>query len=1227
MISIEQFLTLLENKELLSPREVAKIRERIAHAATPFTAQTLAKQLTKHGYITLSQAQRLLGVEADKATAKSAATVSSKKPAAPKPPTENDKEGIGLAPLDDEPAEKPKPAKKQIVATKPPAKNDEEELGLAPLDDEPTEKPKRAIKPFEKKIVAPPVVQSAKKPIGKPAPARPEKKSATSSGSLLDEELSAAGEVQGRLLDGLMADAATADAAPSPLAFSQAKGPDPGRSFQRQPKAAKKKTEEEKWGSSLMLVGGGGLLVLLGVCALIIVSLTHGGADKILEAANADYRDGSYPAAIDKYKSYLEKYASQPGASLVRVRIGLCQLRLAVSGNNWPAALETAGKVIGGISSENDFKEAHPELADMLPKIAAELTADAKKDTDAKRADDARQALALIDKYVPKDLQPTSKLEEIKASLAIAASGIARDGELRNTIAAMRKAVEDKKTAEAYSVCNGLLRRYPELRDDRQLRKTLLEVSAAQLELVKMVSEPRPAAVGEAETAVLRSFVPVRCDVKERAADADGQIVPVAVDGAVYGIDAVAGRVLWRRFVGFDENPRAAAFPPTPFSSEPGSDVLAVAPARNELLRLEGASGKIRWRCTIGEPFDAAPALADDKILVATRAGKLFTVAAASGKSSGYIQFPQELTVAPAVDLRRSLAYQIASHTNLFVVSLDDGQCKHVAYLGHSPASVSVAPIVVDDYLLAAVNDGVRDTELRVFAIQPNPADKTAPWLKPLQRISLSGHIQTPLLVDGRRVLVATGAGVVRVFEFSVTDAKTPLQEIGETAIEGGGNLVRYAAMQGGQFWIADNRLTRYDVQAARGQLSPQWVNNRGCIFLQPPAVVGRAVVSIYRKPNMPGATVSAVDVEKNDTCWETRLASPLAGEPLHSLDGANRDTADTLLALTAAGDVFRIDVEQTTAVCEPFVSADAYHISQPLGRLVELPGGLFAVRGRSGGDQIGVFGAKAALPTIQWLRLPDSRAKLACSPIAFHGGLLAPCTNGQVFLLDPKSGDLLAEPFQPRLKPGEEVAWTTPTVIDVKRGVAEQAILSDGKSRVYCLAVQDQPKPHLASLAETAVSTPIALPPAVLGESVLACDTAGGLTVFTLPSLAVAKEQVIGGRCAWGPARVGDNVVLATDADQLLCFDAKGGQLWRVKLEFGPLAGAPLHVRNHFLLASCSGIVWLVDAADGKTLGKVNVGCPLGAGPVLCGRSQKLLVAGLDGVLYEIPQPESRQP
>ena len=88
--------------------------------------------------------------------------------------------------------------------------------------------------------------------------------------------------------------------------------------------------------------------------------------------------------------------------------------------------------------------------------------------------------------------------------------------------------------------------------------------------------------------------------------------------------------------------------------------------------------------------------------------------------------------------------------------------------------------------------------------------------------------------------------------------------------------------MQGGQFWIADNRLTKFDVQAARGRLMPKWIVDDDTVaYLQPPVAFGQAVVSVRRKAGMPGAIVAAVTMQEPEKYWETQLASPPAGEPI----------------------------------------------------------------------------------------------------------------------------------------------------------------------------------------------------------------------------------------------------------------------------------------------------------------------------------------------------------
>ncbi len=415
------------------------------------------------------------------------------------------------------------------------------------------------------------------------------------------------------------------------------------------------------------------------------------------------------------------------------------------------------------------------------------------------------------------------------------------------------------------------MRQYPDLADNPKLRAKLLEVSRTQQTLVKWVAEAKPAAPVDLPAAGATAITLARREAKSDVPDVAGQSVLAAVNGAVYGLDAATGKVLWRRFIGFDANPQAASMPVLPLSTEPGGDALVVDTARNQLLRLDGAAGKVRWRAAIGEPFDARAVVADEKILLATPGGKLLTIAAATGDSPGYVQLPQPLSVAPAVDGRRSLIYQVAARANLFILGLADGACRHVDYLGHELGSVVTAPLAIDDFLLLVVNDGARDAQLRVYLVQPKDPGKPEPWLKLVQQVPLGGVVATPLLADRRRILATTTSGKVHVFVLGGSEAKTPLLQIAESVIEVADNLIRFPLLQGGQLFIADNRLTKYDVQTARGRLEPKWTDDEQSAFLQPPLAVGQAVVGVRRKLGNPGAVVTARAMPESELYWKTR--------------------------------------------------------------------------------------------------------------------------------------------------------------------------------------------------------------------------------------------------------------------------------------------------------------------------------------------------------------------
>ncbi len=263
--------------------------------------------------------------------------------------------------------------------------------------------------------------------------------------------------------------------------------------------------------------------------------------------------------------------------------------------------------------------------------------------------------------------------------------------------------------------------------------------------------------------------------------------------------------------------------------------------------------------------------------------------------------------------------------------------------------------------------------------------------------------------------------------------------------------------------------------------------------------------------------------------------------------------------------------------------------------------------------EQIAVFDPKATPIRFRPMVLPEP---LASRPIAFGEGLLVPCTEGQVFNLDPRGGGRLLEPFQPKLGGDNRPDWRNPVDAGDK-----SALLYDGRRMIYRLAAKQDPKPHLAAAAEVELDANLMSPLAVVGNTAFAVDEKNALRPIALPDLKPGKSLPLEGKCAWGPMAVGERLLLATDDDKLLCFDATGKTLWSKPLLHGQLAGKPLALGDHIIFTSIEGVVWRVDAASGKELAKIETRCPLAAGAVLAGR--KLLLSGHDGTLYLVDQPE----
>ncbi len=1274
MISPDEFVDFLEQKDLLAAKLIASLRRQLAETKVPISAALVAKKLVDSGHLSHRLAQRLL--EQADAQGKPRG-----KPQGPGRRNVKASDELGLAPLDEEEsdrgARKPEPRKRpsapeeDLATTKdfvpldkelapleeavPPPDDiglvpleesdsaEQSQYGLAPLDEEPVrgkkmpeltplddrdgedelvpldelvpmdellplEEPKKApsrkpaprdagpasgpTPPPKPRPQAPSSPPKSSKPAGPPAESRPQKRPRPEDGTRRKR-----GERQDApvLMDAKLASAAAADLAAAPAAAA---------GLDRYRRKGKGGGKGNVWDSPLLLIGGGLLLGLLILAGALTWAVMRQGGDALLKIADDDYTAGSYSKAIQEYGMFLEKAPNHPKANEAKIRRGLAQMRQATDGtSSWPTALETTKGVLSEISRESGFRSmTQGELAAMLPKIAEGLANQARKQPKEELVDQAEETLALIEKYINKDVRPDAKVADIRAMLALTRRDISRSQRLETSVTEMGKAVADGKIADAYQIRASLLKEYPDLIGDEKLMAATLAASQAEQGAVKFVAKEQAAETKAAETPPPTAVTFARRETIKEVPAAKGCVVCALAGGAAYGLDAVTGKVVWRQPVGFSENGRSPSFPPTPVSRAPGSDILLIDSLHNAVVRLRASDGTTVWRFPVGERLDAYPVIDGEQLWVATRSGRLVKVDLASGASSGYVQFPQELRTGPAVDSQRGVLFQAAEHSNLFIVSAADGKCVSVYYLGHEPGSVLFPPVVLGDFLVVASSHDSQSTALEVFRIGK---EKDGLKLEPLEGLNIKGRVATPLVVADRRLLVMTDKADLAVLEASDADPKKPLNIIAQGAAGSEENLVRYPLLLQGQFLVGDNQLTCFDILASRGRLQSRWTANLRSTTLQPLMWVGESVVQVRQRRGLPGVAVSAVSADEGKTLWETHLAAPLVGEPSYE------ESSGVLTAFTSSGGMFELKADELAkgaVIDEPKMGLKLTEVRQPVSDAIRLERQVTAVIQGKGAHEVSIYHSSDG--RIRQLPLPDA---LGGPTAGMAGALITPLKPGEVFLLDPFSGEKRCEAFQPPTEAGEAFAWQRPLVIG-----SGEMLLTDGRRAVYRVVVEESPKACLTAKNTLELASPIVSQLAAAGKTGFAATADGKLMSFTLPDMKEGSSWPLRGRCTWGPWAVGDRVVVASN-EQLMCADGKA-QLWQVALPSGPLVGAPLNDGKSVIVASAKGIVLRLDAGTGKEEAKVDVGLPLGTGPVVV--KDQLVVGSYDGSLYQIQKP-----
>lgn len=991
--------------------------------------------------------------------------------------------------------------------------------------------------------------------------------------------------------------------------------------------------EKSPWDTKLIVLGSAsfGLMGVLGF--FLYLSITSHPPAEMLSRAQADYNAGSYTQSIGKYEDFIKRYPGHDEASLARARIGMSKILQVASTPD--KALERCQKILPELQKEEKFNQVRDELALLLPNIVESFVDAALKSGDLQvkqtNLDLSVDAMKLVDttSYIPASRKKgnavlAAQLERIKEKTISLNRHIDRTTELNATIKEMEASSGQGNTRQAFNRRQDLLREFPELENDAILLNAVLRISESEQQLVK--------ASASSEFEVSQQDHQLAAEDTVVTFVTSGEIIPTAgphvafvlAGGSVYGVEVRSGKVLWRRFVGFE-----TIIHPRPVSADPAADALVVDGKRHELLRLDARSGALKWRLALNMPF-SDPLLINGQAVVNTRpvaaddASQMLRVDLQSGAVAAAISFPMQVQVPPAYDVETNSFFQVGQHSNLYVVSAESNACTDVLYASHSDGGVQVGPVAAVGYVVICENVEEDRSLVRIFQ-----TDKTTGKVKIAQRpISLKGKVVVPPIQYDRRVLVATDLGEIRVYEVD-PNISPPVQEMAGIAASFTAPVIQFPLVDQGQLWIGGKQFARYKIQAVLGELTLDWIDNDGDEFVAPLQRHDTVVVHARKQQGATAFTISGQPSDARRPSWQTAVG----GTASVSLDQQNNQ----LSVLTSQAGLFRFDTPPAGLQYQLETVPQGVDRQAAYSRPVELAPGRIVMMGSSTSRSV-LFAASGDGESAQHVGLEGSRGR-AFPATAFGGQLLVPFDDGAIRLYHMPSGSQQVMPFQPSLRPGEKVVWSAPAVhADPTRGFV---VMRDNQ-QLFGVQVQQQPRQHLAMTVTKPLQDTVYPQMAALGDHLYAVTRGEHndvLLAYDWETLEEVAQWDVDRRVIWGPWRVDNRLLLLTDNGKLCCLQPStqtellvltsmlngiGRQhvfSWQADVKSRQIASQPLAYEGDYFLVSLSGSIWRIAGDSGAVVAHQKMREPLQGRPAVF--ADRLWLSGPDGAIHVIPVPE----
>ena len=937
----------------------------------------------------------------------------------------------------------------------------------------------------------------------------------------------------------------------------------------------------------LGLIGGCSLLVLLGFTFYFIAFRRI--AETEFELAKGKLSEGKFKeggAALQSFVEYFPKHEKTPEAKLL---IGLAKIdeKIGAGGGNYAEGIKSIRDFVTSNGEEPNFETMKSEIATRAGNAALGAAVQAGKTPKVGKAllATAAEARTLFTSYSPKDAQPVEKVNQINLAIKTSDDLIRKFSINETSTAEIKQANTDKKPMEALRLRRELLAQYPEYANDKAFRTLLNESMEVERSLVRGETPNTPA-----NTADAPATLPLPRTLMYHARTGTdqvsvGEVAWVLSKDCLYGADTVTGMPAWRRITGSDP-----PFFPVEESAMPS--LIYFDSDTNELVRVKQANGELVWRQSLGDRAASKPLIKEGQIYVTTVAGTLLKIELESGAILSTLTFSQPVNGPTLISLPKKSGEEKTSESHLVVVGDQDVvytlsmrplECVAVSYFAQKSASV-VAPLIsMGSYAAFVENHSETSSTLRLVK---RDGEKVS--LVEAGTGKINGMVVDESVIRGPDLYVPST--VERVNAFSVSDsANEPALTTGPSfQVQGArGSAIYLSPGPEKQVWMSSSALRRLQLVTDTIQVDPK-VEAVG-LSSQP---IQRGDVPFLfnarRRPFTDAVTLTQTDRETLTSEWQL-----LAGARLLTLS-IIPGSPPTLLTVNEGGAIFRVTAAEL-AQEDRFQTEAAFRLPikeetvQPLAACALADSQIAVVCGDPEPriwviNRLGQVERQGTLP-----------ASPQAAPVPLGKRIVVPL-EGKLHVARTGQGDSVIQDFT--FPSGEAPpVWKQVLAVDDKTliGLTEAGELLqfrlESKSNLSQIARQPLPGPAVGKLAMSE------------GRFAVACST-GEVLLFDANKFEPQGQRTLE-IAASGAAYVTEaGVLVETGNEDLHCLnaDAELTTKWSIKLSGSTLAGQPMMIEGHLVLAFESGLVLCVNPETGALVSEQQAAGSLDSGPLSLG-------------------------